>query len=571
MNNPEINPGTAPTANQSTEQPSAGAVRSVQYDQSWLMSLMRPLLVLIMVGAVDVALCVFAMRFFVGVPATYAWGLLILSIGAAGVAVVSTSVLAQPSRRLQRTAVYRLSELALLLALTRLVVWVTAIGFPSLEQMLIYPIDTLLDPIFLFSALIVGASWLIASELIGDLNQLALQPDDLLMLQQRNDRYGDPMRAAAIDRRVLLRQVVARWVILGILVILLAAALRRNMSINGLFALLRQGIEPAVMVAVVVYFLTGLLLISQGQLALLRSRWTIERTPSDRAVMQRWPFQVLLLLVGIAGLAALMPFGGTFLLAEIIIGIINFVVSVIWSIYQALLLLFFWLASLFPVSQDQPPPPVDAAPTASGLDQLQPLPPVLPEWVSGALLWSVMLLIVISAAIMYFRERGVRFTWLEWLLAMLRLRWQELVGFVRRQPFAIAWRQRNQTETATRGRRWPWQRDRWDTPDQQVRFYYLSALHDAEQAGLPRRKGETPLAYEPRLEESVSEEQEAASAAQQLTDAFVEVRYAGIVPSKERVTSLHDIWQKLRRALREREAEGSGKAEVGSGKLEGDG
>lgn len=558
MNSPEINPVTAPSASQSTGQPNANAVRRVEYDQSWLMSLMRPLLVIVMVGCVDVALSVFAMRFFVGVPATYAWGLLVLSIGAAGVAVVSTSILAQPARRLQRTAIYRLSELALLLALTRLVVWVTDTGFPSIEQMLIYPIDTLLDPLFFFSALIVAASWVIASELIGDLNQLALQPDELMMLQQRNDRYGDPMRAATTDRRALLRQVVSRWVVLGILVILLAAALRRNMSINGIFALLRQGIEPTVMVAVVVYFLTGLLLISQGQLALLRSRWTIERTPSDTAVMQRWPFQVLLLLAGIAGLAALMPFGGTFLLAEIIIGIINFVVSVVWSIYQALMLLFFWLASLFPASQPEMPPAVDAAPAASGLDQLQALPPVLPEWVRGALLWGVVMLIVLSAAIMYFRERGVRFTWLEWLLAMLRLRWQELVGFVKRQPFAVAWRRRNQTEATTRSRRWPWQRAHWDTPDQQVRFYYLSTLHDADQVGLARRRAETPLAYEPRLEQSVSTEQDAATAAQQLTDAFMEVRYAGVMPSKERVTSLHDIWQKLRRALREREVEGDG-------------
>jgi hypothetical protein len=258
MNNLEVDPtATSPSTNQSTGQANAGAVRRVEYDQSWLMSLMRPLLVLIMVGCVDVALCVFAMRFFVGVPATYAWGLLFLSIGAAGVAVVSTSILAQPARRLQRTAIYRLSELALLLALTRLVVWATGTGFPSIEQMLIYPIDTLLDPLFLFSALIVAASWVIASELISDLNQLALQPDELMMLQQRNDRYGDPMRAATTDRRALLRQVVSRWVVLGILVILLAALLRRNMSINGVFALLRQGIEPTVMVAVVVYFLTG--------------------------------------------------------------------------------------------------------------------------------------------------------------------------------------------------------------------------------------------------------------------------------------------------------------------------
>jgi hypothetical protein len=520
------------------------------------MSLLRPTLVVIMVSCVGIVFSAFIMRFFAAsLPASYFWLLTTLTFFAAALATVTTTLLAQPSRRLQRTAIFRLSELALLLALTRFIVWAGGAGFPPPGLMLVQPIDALLDPIFIFSALAVGAVWMTATDFTGDLNRLALQPDELYSAQQRSSRSAEIMRAAAIDRRAIMRQFVAQWVILGLVVIILAALLRREMNFNlelsGFFGVLRQGVEPSVMAALVIYFLTGLLLISEGQLALLRARWTINKTPSAPAVARRWPFYVLLLVIIIGLAAAVLPLGGTLLLSRVIISIVNAILFFIWWAYRLMLLFLFWLLSFFAGEEPSPPMPEPSPPVA----QVEPPPLVdalLPDWFNGLVLWIGLAIIVLFAAVMYFRDRGVQFTWLHWLIAMLRLRWDDLSRFVRSQVGMSLFRRSEREPSGKRRRLFPWSRSHWDTPEEQVRYYYLSALHEAEEAGVPRQRAETPFVYEPRLERAMDVELEEDDAVRELTEAFVAVRYAGLAPSPDRLEKVRKKWQALRHALQQR-------------------
>ena len=186
--------------------------------------------------------------------------------------------------------------------------------------MLTHPLDNLLDGYFLVGAFVILLAWFMATAMTDDLLAMALQPDDIYMTRTFTDRWQDTARPVYTDRAGILRRFVARWVVGGVLLVILAAGSRFAMPENGLFAILRQNIDPTVVAAIIVYFLLGLVLVSQGQIALLRARWALQKTPSTQSVLRNWPFYALLLIVIIGIIAALLPLGGTFRLAQIIHG-----------------------------------------------------------------------------------------------------------------------------------------------------------------------------------------------------------------------------------------------------------
>lgn len=524
-------------------------------DESWLASLARPALILFLVACFAVVASAVVLRFAPGLPPAFGNVLTGVAIFAALVGVVSTTVLAQPSQRIMRSAGVRLAEIGLLLVVTRGVVWVTGSGLPTLAAAIAQPADIFFDPLFVASGLVVGFSWLIASEFTGDLSGLALQPDELRVLRARGERNQDTMRAAGIDRRALLNAFVGRWVSIGLLMILLATVLRRELRFASVLAVLRQDIEPAVMLAILGYFLGGMLLIGHGQLALLRARWTIDRAPTDASIIRRWPYYVLLLIGMVALVAAFMPLGGTFLLARVLYALIDGVFLVLLTAYQASLYFFLWLLSLvMPEATEPPPPEPVAAPVAQEARELVPF--VIPEWVGGAFFWATIAVLIAYAAYVYFHEKGVRFTWLAWLWQILRARWQEAVAMLPRPA-----RRPRAEDGASTARRRPWDflRQRPHTPAALARFYYLSLVRAAGAAGIGRRPAETPHAYAPRLEESVAPPGEAdeteRAAVEELTGAFVAARYAGAEPDAARLPALEEAWRRLIRVLRARERE----------------
>lgn len=535
------------------------------YDSAWLTGLLRPLLIVAMMFCVNVVFGAAMARMASDLPAGFVTGLVLIAVAAAVAGVVSTTVLAQPSQRINRTLAYRAAELGLFLAITRVYIWAAAQGAPSPQMLVQQPLDTLMDPLFIVGGFIVFVSWGIASEVTDDLNQLALQGDELYAAQQRSDRTGDTMRAAGIDRRSILSQFMIRWVTFGLILIALAALLRREMSFSGIFAVMRQQIEPSVIWAILGYFLCGLLLLSHGQLALLRARWTLEKTPSSAEMGQRWPFLVIGLLAGAALLALFMPLGGTFLLATIMTAIISALFGAMMAAWRAAIYALLWLMSR--IMGDAPPPPPEALPTPTPAPIANPPPPLqspLPEWLGGAFFWIVVAALVAYAAYIYFRDKGFTFKWLEQLWAMLRLRWSEATRALRRRVL------RDETSAATRTGRTS--RGRLRPPhgsaDDQVRYLYLSALDEAQEAGVARLPAETPLNYAPRLEGELAalgappalpaaEEADARAArasaeeaVRALTEAFVHVRYAGRHADSTLAESLQRQWQRLQVALR---------------------
>ncbi|NJN83849.1 MAG: hypothetical protein HC802_17295, partial [Caldilineaceae bacterium] len=260
--------------------------------------------------------------------------------------------LAQPAQRLTRSTGYRIAEIVLLLVLTRLVIWAVAGSWPTPMTLMTRPFEALMEG-FVFGAIVVSLSWIMATAMTNDLIQMALRPDDLYTTRSFANRWQDNARPVHTDRGAILRRFVTRWVVGGLFLVTLAASSQIGPSDNGFLAIARQNIEPTVIIAVIVYFLAGLVLISQGQLAVLRARWTLQKTPNSRTVLRNWSFYAfgLILIVGL--LATLMPLGGTFRFAQILGFLIEGVYLLLFGIFRMFFTLFLLLVSLF--TGEQPP------------------------------------------------------------------------------------------------------------------------------------------------------------------------------------------------------------------------
>jgi hypothetical protein len=165
-----------------------------------------------------------------------------------------------------------------------------------------------------------------------------------------------------------------------------------------------------------------------------------------------------------------------------------------------------------------------------------------------------MVLLLGYAAYIYFSGKGVTLHWLRALWQMVRTRWGQLRGAYR------TWANTRLPSRAGEGAdaQGPGWLGRWRnlgklSPEQQVRYLYLATLEDAEQQGLPRRPGETPRDYAPRLADQVAPAIEDKGAVETLTSAFMRVRYGHTSVTTGEASLLQQLWQQIRQQLRRRE------------------
>ena len=109
-------------------------VASLQYDQGWLSSFMRPFLIVILAVCLNLALLVFLRRFMPSLASPVFQTILVLSTIAALSGAITSTWLAQPAQRSRRTVGYRMAEWALLILLTRIVLWILTGDIPTLGR-----------------------------------------------------------------------------------------------------------------------------------------------------------------------------------------------------------------------------------------------------------------------------------------------------------------------------------------------------------------------------------------------------------------------------------------------------
>jgi hypothetical protein len=482
----------------------SGSVKRIRYDQSWLSSFLRPILIAVLVACINIAFGAFLARFVPESPPGLFGLIVVLGVVAALIATASTAWLAQPDQRLNRTVAYRSAEFALIVMLVRLGLWLIPGVGPTWEELFLHPIDAIFDGYFILATLVVLFSWFWAIDFSADLLSMALQADELYLADTTTQSTYDAARPASTNRQAILDRFTTRWMVGGLILITLAAGSQVDVGSNAMWSLMRQPVDPVVILAIIAYFFAGLLLISQGQLAILRARWTLERIPTSEAIARNWPLYVLLLLGMIGILAALLPLGGTQQLSQLLTMLINGIYVAVYTFYRLVFLLILALLSLLPFISEETelpdaPPPVEEAPPAQFIEPL----PFL-DWAGGFLFWGMTLFLLINAALIYFGAHKTGLTWLANFWLRLKEFWQQLFGSLSR------WQQTRLAlpeEQAGPGRSMRMRLQDWFqqqrhgtlTPEQRIRYYYLAMLEQAERYGMPRTSSETPSHYAPRL------------------------------------------------------------------------
>ena len=85
------------------------------------------------------------------------------------------------------------------------------------------------------------------------------------------------------------------------------------------------------------------------------------------------------------------------------------------------------------------------------------------------------------------------------------------------------------------------------SPRDMVRYFYLSTVRRAGQAGQPRIPGQTPYEYEADLGERFTELEPDLSG---LTEAFVRARYGYEAVETADAEAVKPLWQRIKAALR---------------------
>lgn len=517
---------------------------ALRYDEIWLSSLFRPLLITLLIGCIDVAIVGFLRHILPGMPIVHSSILVILAVGSAFIGGYTTTLLIRPEQRERRTTGYRLAELALILLIVRIALWAVIDGWPAPAQIIYQPFSALLSGAFIVAAILVLISWGAAVTVTGQFLEMALRPDELA--ERLPDRYraiyDSRLRS---DRGSLLNRFSEFWILGGVLLLLLTSASQFGPGENGFFALARQSIAPAVIGAGVLYFLTGLILIAIGRLAVLRAQWQIEEVTASESISRNWPVYVIVLIAIMGGLAFLLPLGGTFWLAQILVGLLQ---AVYFLIYMLFAFLLSGLMGLFSGEGEEAlPPPAPAAPPP--IVEQTASPAAIPPWLGGTLFWILMALLLGYAAYIYLSGKGVTFTWLQNFLQRLRaswlLLWQSYSQW-RATTVSAGGDAENETQTPAWRLPFSWLRLAGMNANQQLRYFYLSMLKEGSEQGVARRPGETPSNYAGRLEQVVEDPEKPVS---ELTESFVQLHFAGRTVEESALPRLKERWQRIQQRL----------------------
>jgi hypothetical protein len=477
--------------------------------------------------------------------------------------VYSTLQLGRPAWRNRRGLVYRLGEIVVLLAVFRVVVWTFGVGWPGLAavQTWLRQPSAFLDAQYVLLGVWMVIAWGLAVGMTGDFLDLALQPDEIAA--HDSPLWGESRSQLRIGRATprsdIVARFVTRWTVGGILLVFFASLSQVDLSllptgtlrlgISGL------GLPPELLLALICYFLAGLLLISQGRLAVLRGRWYNQDIEVQPIVLRRWHVNSLLAVLLIGVVAAFLPMGTTSWLSaalEAALALVMRLGYLLVFLLTVLLALLLWPLRLLMQQGEPPPAPLAAAPEiptqAEVLNRL-------PDWLGGALLWLIVALIVIYFGLTYLgahgtlRVRGRPADWLRRLRYWWRARWARVNAALLAAAAAVSQRVQLGRTRAAAALRLPAVRVSALTPRERVRYFYLRMVGRAAERGLARSPHQTPAEFAQRLETGWPEAEMDVEA---LTAAFQAARYDRRPIPMQEAQGVQAIWRRLMRELRGR-------------------
>jgi hypothetical protein len=478
----------------------------------------------------------------------------VLSFLAALLGVASAQWMADPKQRLLSRTTFQIAELALLLLVVRVITWGVFDRWPTLQTAQEWLVEPwrFLDGGFLAAGILSALAWHRASVVAGIFHRLALTPAELAWYQQhqagsswRSDR---PVEHGQVSREELVADYVTQWLVGGGFLVFFAGATQVRVGPNAGLSVLKTGVPPALVVAVIFYFLIGLILTSQARLAMLRAHWVFDGVELPEQLPGRWQRFSLAIILGIGLVATLLPLGSTWQLGAILNILVTSAVQAVFILVGLFIAALSWILALFGQQPQMPELPVTLEPAPP----VPPPPPVvaLPPWLGGATLWLLVGGIVIYLLVFLFGKQGIDFT-----RATLRRAWRRLHALLsswwrglRELPLSLPGRARmSAPPTATLRQPWRFIRLGALSPRDQVRYFYLSTVRRAGNQGVTRKPSQTPIEFVRDLETTWPE---AELDVVTLTEAFVVARYDTAEIAAHDAQQVKSVWERIKRLLR---------------------
>lgn len=452
----------------------------------------------------------------------------------------------QFSADIRERVVYRFSEIILLLLVLKLFVEMRHGIAHFLSNFLQWQEDFLvsfLTPEYLIVVGIMSLVWWLSRWYADDLNEM--ECDDFIL-------SSASLEALPSNRRGVHQLIIGRILVIG-LVMILVTAVAQYLLVSWPEKSLTSAPN---FINVIVYFVFGLLLLSQTNFSALRAVWAYDRAIIDRNLSLRWLFYSVGFLIFLTLFALLLPVRYTlsFLptlsyLLNSLIEFLNFLISLFLLPFFLLFGFFSWLLGVETEFEQS----VTASPLALP-EQIVSGPVPWWELVKSVVFWFVFILIVILAISQYIRQNGRVSSFLryifrrEWIVSA----WQwlcRIFGSFRRGVSVVIQagiHRLSSVQAKPALKRWQFINHRNLSARQRIMFYYLALVRRSGDAGVTRRSSQTPSEYYRSLSSVYPElDSELAS----MTDAFGEARYSRHSIPDEKASLVRSLWQRLRHSL----------------------
>ncbi|MCA9959576.1 MAG: hypothetical protein KC443_11110, partial [Anaerolineales bacterium] len=472
----------------------------------WSRSLTQPVAIAVMVSSIFVGVAGLINAISPGQP----W----LSLGSvffltALEAVYTTNWLHHPDRRTVARTGYRAAEFFFLLLILRVAAWfISKQPLPDLDTIRLFlraPLLFFSDSFFLAMLILAFLNWLLAIRVGIIFTHLAVSPGEATF-------YAQPASVQMLHadnkpiytgRGNLMREFIQVWLWGGVLLIISVGfssidlhTLEQQFNVLSLTHL---GLPTELLMALVLYFLAGFWLTSQGRLEALNARWLINGIHKHDTIERHWQRNSLFVLLGIALIAAFVPIGSTLPISRflnIALGVLSYATTMILYLFSFLLgALFSMLASRAPDSQPPPPTPTPLAtpqplndfvanqqPPAAAADPAAML-------VMSSIFWTIFIAAMAIAILFYWRERGYRVNgrflhqlwnqFMHWVNDF----WQNVSNQVGELRHTWQQQQKEDPQPAASKSSWRFVRLNALSPRDQIRYFYLSIVHRAQDSG----------------------------------------------------------------------------------------
>jgi len=308
---------------------------------------------------------------------------------------------------------------------------------------------------------------------------------------------------------------------------------------------------------VVIYFVLGLILLSQSQFALLHGRWLWQRTPVSPALAKNWIVYTVVFFIILGFLILLLPTHYSLQLLYALQVVFAFIIQILMFVLALITFFFSWIFSFFSRNGNQAQPAPQPAPQFSPVQPgTAPTPIPWLETLRAVAFWVIFGSVLVYAIKTYVIQNTVliakvgRISFFTWLISGLKSIWGWVVGVNQQISATLAatfQKSRSVLTTPKDAENSEYANPRSLAPRQKVIFYYLTLLRRSSQRGLPRRQNQTPLQFEQTLRTSLPEVENEIDA---LTDSFVEARYSKHEIDGDKVNLLQEFWKRVMTTLR---------------------